>query len=61
LKQLNFYWLAGAEYQRTINVIVESALIISGADRACLILMNKKDELIIKAGSPGMSMELGTK
>jgi len=41
-----------AEYQKTIHVIVESELISSGADRACLIIRNKKDELIIKADSP---------
>jgi signal transduction histidine kinase len=40
------------EYHKTINVIVESALKISGADRACLILKNKKEELIIKVGFP---------
>ena len=40
------------EYQKTIDIIVESALRISGADRSCLIIENKKDELIIKAGLP---------
>jgi signal transduction histidine kinase len=40
------------EYQQITNVIVESALKISGADRTCLIIKNKKDELIIKAGFP---------
>ncbi len=38
------------EYQKTINVIFESALRISGAHRACLIIKNKKGELIIKKG-----------
>lgn len=42
----------GGGYHKTINVIVENALKISGADRACLIIRNKKDELIIKAGFP---------
>jgi len=50
-----------AEYQKTINVIVESALMISGADRACLIIRNKKDELIIKAGSPQNAHGIGDK
>ncbi len=40
------------EYQKTLNIIVESALKISGADRSCLIIENKKDELIIKSGVP---------
>lgn len=39
-------------YQKTINIIVESALRISGADRSCLIIENKKNELMIKAGLP---------
>lgn len=30
------------EFQKTINVIVGSALKISGADRACLIIKNKE-------------------
>jgi signal transduction histidine kinase len=50
-----------AEYQKTINAIVESALIISGADRACLIIRNKKDELMIKAGSPQNAHGIGDK
>jgi signal transduction histidine kinase len=49
------------DYQKTINVIVESALRISGADRACLIIRNKKDELIIKAGSPQNAHSVGEK
>jgi signal transduction histidine kinase len=40
------------EYQNTLNIIVESALKISGADRSCLIIENKKDDLLIKAGIP---------
>lgn len=40
------------EYQKITNVIVENALKISGANRTCLIIKNKKDELIIKAGFP---------
>jgi signal transduction histidine kinase len=49
------------DYQKTINVIVENALRISGADRACLIISNKKDELIIKAGSPQNAHGVGKK
>jgi signal transduction histidine kinase len=49
------------DYQKTINVIVESAIGISGADRACLIIRNKKDELIIKAGSPQNAHTVGEK
>lgn len=40
------------EYQKTLNIIVESAIRISGADRSCLIVENKKNELVIKAGLP---------
>ena len=40
------------EYQNTLNIIVDSALKISGAERSCLIIENKKDELLIKAGTP---------
>jgi signal transduction histidine kinase len=40
------------EYQKTMNIIVENALRISGADRSCLIIENKKNELVIKAGYP---------
>jgi signal transduction histidine kinase len=40
------------EYQNTLNIIVESALKISGADRSCLIIENKKNCLLIKAGIP---------
>ena len=40
------------EYQKTLNIIVGSALNISGADRSCLIIENKKDQLLIKAGLP---------
>lgn len=49
------------EYQRTTNAIVESALKISGADRTCLIIKNKKDELIIKAGFPRNAHGIGVK
>jgi signal transduction histidine kinase len=49
------------EYQKTTNVIVESALKISGADRTCLIIRNKKDDLIIKAGFPRNAHGIGKK
>jgi signal transduction histidine kinase len=49
------------EYQKTTNVIVESALRISGAHRACLIIMNKKGELIIKKGLPQYTHGIGQK
>jgi signal transduction histidine kinase len=49
------------EYQKTTNVIVESALKISGADRTCLIIRNKKDDLIIKAGFPRNAHGIGEK
>ena len=49
------------EYQKTLNVIVESALRISGADRACLIIKNKKEELIIKVGLPQYAHGIGQK
>jgi signal transduction histidine kinase len=49
------------EYQKTINVIFESALRISGAHRACLIIKNKKGELIIKKGIPQYAHGIGQK
>jgi signal transduction histidine kinase len=49
------------EYQKTINVIVESALRISGAHRTCLIIENKKGELIIKRGFPQYAHGIGQK
>jgi signal transduction histidine kinase len=49
------------EYQKTIDVIVESALSISAADRICLIIKNRKNELIIKAGFPQDSHGIGQK
>jgi signal transduction histidine kinase len=49
------------DYQKTINAIIENALIISGADRVCLIIRNRKDELIIKAGSPQHEHGVGKK
>lgn len=51
----------GRGYHKTINVIVENALKISGADRACLIIRNKKDELVIKAGFPQNSHGISEK
>jgi signal transduction histidine kinase len=49
------------EYRKTINVIFESALRISGAHRACLIIKNKKGELIIKKGVPQYAHGIGQK
>ncbi len=49
------------EYHRIINVIVESTQKISGADRACLIIKNKKEELIIKVGFPQHAHGIGKK
>jgi signal transduction histidine kinase len=49
------------EYQKTIDIIVESALKMSGADRACLIIKNKRDELIIKGGCPQYVHGIGEK
>jgi signal transduction histidine kinase len=40
------------DFQKTMNLIVERALEISGADRSCLIIKNKKGELVIKTGLP---------
>ncbi len=40
------------DFEKTMNLIVESALEISGANRSCLIIKNKKDELVIKTGLP---------
>lgn len=49
------------EFQKTINVIVESALKNSGADRACLIIRNKRDELKVKVGFPQHAHGIGNK
>jgi len=40
------------DYQETLNIIAESALKVSGADRVCLIMKNKKEELMIEFGLP---------
>jgi signal transduction histidine kinase len=40
------------DYQETLNIIAESALKVSGADRVCLIMKNKKEELVIEVGLP---------
>jgi signal transduction histidine kinase len=48
-------------YQKAIDVIVGSALRISGADRTCLILKDKKEELIIKSGLPKNAHGIGEK
>src|SRR4030042_1630536 len=40
------------DYQETLNIIAESALKVSGADRVCLIMKNKKEELMIEVGLP---------
>ena len=50
---------SSGEYEKIINVIVENALRISGADRVCLITRNKKDRLIIKAGVPSHAHGIG--
>jgi len=49
------------EYQKAINVIVERALKFSGAERVCLIMKNKKDELMIEAGFPRYEHGIGKK
>jgi signal transduction histidine kinase len=49
------------QYQKTINLIFESALRISDAHRACLIIKNKKGELIIKKGVPQHAHGIGQK
>lgn len=40
------------DYQETLNIVAESALKVSAADRVCLIMKNKKDELMIEVGLP---------
>jgi signal transduction histidine kinase len=47
------------DFQKTMNLIVERALEISGADRSCLIIKNKKDELVIKTGLPAHAHGIG--
>ncbi len=40
------------DYQETLNIVAESALKVSAADRVCLIMKNKKEELMIEVGLP---------
>ena len=42
-------------YRETLQIIVEKALALSGANRTCVILRNKKGDLVIKAGCPRMA------
>ena len=48
-------------YQKTLNVIAQRVLKVSGADRVCLIMKNKKDELIIEFGLPQDAHGIGQK
>jgi len=49
------------DYQKTINVIAQRVLNVSGADRVCLIMKNKRDELIIEFGLPQDAHGIGQK
>lgn len=40
------------DYQETLNIVAESALKVSAAGRVCLIMKNKKEELMIEVGLP---------
>ena len=40
------------DYQEMLNIVAESALKVSAADRVCLIMKNKKEELMIEVGLP---------
>jgi signal transduction histidine kinase len=48
-------------YQKTLNVIAQRVLKVSGADRVCLIMNNKRDELIIEFGLPQDAHGIGQK
>lgn len=42
-------------YRETLQIIVEKALALSGANRTCVIMRDKKEGLVIKAGCPRMA------
>lgn len=46
------FLVSRGDYQETLNIVAESALKVSGADRVCLIMKNKKEELMIEVGLP---------
>lgn len=46
------FLVSQGDYQETLNIVAESALKVSGADRVCLIMKNKKEELMIEVGLP---------
>lgn len=49
------------EYKKTLNVIALRALKVSDADRVCLIMKNKREELIIEFGLPQEAHGIGQK
>ena len=49
------------DYQKTLNVIAQRVLKVSGADRVCLIMKNKRDELVIEFGLPQDAHGIGQK
>lgn len=49
------------DYQKTLNVIALRVLKVSGADRVCLIMKNKTEELIIEFGLPHDAHGIGQK
>jgi len=46
------FLVSQGDYQETLNIVAESALKVSAADRVCLIMKNKKKELMIEVGLP---------
>ncbi|OHE60173.1 MAG: hypothetical protein A2Z47_08740 [Thermodesulfovibrio sp. RBG_19FT_COMBO_42_12] len=46
------FLVSQGDYQETLNIVAESALKVSAADRVCLIMKNKKEELMIEVGLP---------
>lgn len=52
---------ARGDYQKTLNVIVLRVLKVSGADRVCLIMKDKRDELKIEFGLPQNAHGIGQK
>lgn len=46
------FLISQGNYQETLNIVAESALKVSAADRVCLIMKNKKEELMIEVGLP---------
>ena len=47
------------DFQKTMDLIAGRAIEISGADRSCLIIKNKKGGLVVKTGMPSHAHGIG--